>query len=167
MVPFPAMAQGYLAPKGRMLGWITRTHVSLYRRTGGFIGMAMPAPDEGFRRLDCLLLTTTGRKSGLERTVALPFFQYDGRIILVGSNAAQKNNSAWYLNIVADPRITVEIGALRMEAHAEVLDGEDYDVLWERHKQLWPRWAEYDRQVERRIPLVEICLKTGEKTAAA
>jgi deazaflavin-dependent oxidoreductase (nitroreductase family) len=154
------MAQGYLSPRGRLLNWITRTHVSLYRKTGGFIGMAMPAPDEGFRRLDCLLLTTTGRKTAKQRTVVLPFFQYDGRIVLVGSNAAQKNNSAWYHNVKADPRIAVEIGALRLNARAVILEGDDYDNLWERHKNLWPRWAAYDRQVERRIPLVEIRLES-------
>lgn len=152
------MAEGYLAPRGRLLNWITRNHVRLYRRTGGFLGMAMPAPDERFRRLDCLLLTTTGRKSGLARTVVLPFFQYDERILLVGSNAAQKKNSAWYHNIKADPQVTVEFGALRLSARASIVEGDDYDDLWERHKKLWPRWAAYDKQVERRIPLVEIHL---------
>jgi deazaflavin-dependent oxidoreductase (nitroreductase family) len=118
--------------------------------------MAMPAPDEGFRRLDCLLLTSLGRKSGVLRTVVLPFFQYDGRVFLVGSNAAQKTQSAWYHNIKADPHVTVEIGALKLDATAAIVGGEEYDDLWERHKKLWPRWAAYDEQVDRRIPLVEI-----------
>lgn len=118
--------------------------------------MAMPAPDEGFRRLDCLLLTSVGRKSGKLRTVVLPFFQYDERVFLVGSNAAQKKHSAWYYNIKSDPHVTVEIGALKLTATAKIIGGEEYDDLWERHKKLWGRWAAYDEKVDRQIPLVEI-----------
>ena len=52
-----------------------------------------------------------------------------------------------------DPARIREFGA-----RAVILEGDDYDALWERHKNLWPRWAVYDKQVERKIPLVEIRL---------
>lgn len=148
--------KNYVSPKGRVLKWITKTHIRLYEATGGLIGMSFPSPDDRFQRMDCLLLTTIGRKSGLRRQVALPFFEYEGRTFVFASNAAQKNHPAWFLNLRDTPQVEVQIGPARLSLQAVALQGEERQRIWQQHVTQWPRWADYQRQTEREIPVVEL-----------
>ena len=68
-------------------------------------------------RMQALLLTTTGRKSGLPRTTTLAFITA-GDDLIVGSRVRGKG-SDWYLNLLAQPEVTVQIGTRTFGAHAE------------------------------------------------
>lgn len=150
----------YFTPGPKLLKFITQTHVDLYEKTNGMLGsVVFQLGEKGtglIRPFSVLLLTTRGRKSGLERKVTLPFFQYDDRIYLIASNAASEKNPDWYVNLVANPEVRVQIGALRLRARARALEGEEYVQIWKRHTDLWPRWKLYQQQTSRRIPVVEL-----------
>src|SRR4051812_23529863 len=71
-----------------------------------------------FARETLLLLTTIGRKSGNPYTTPLSY-QRDGEdLIVTGANLASSRISDWYLNILASPLVTVEVGEERFQAHA-------------------------------------------------
>ncbi|MFO0697072.1 MAG: nitroreductase/quinone reductase family protein [Polyangiales bacterium] len=152
--------KSYFTPGPKLLKFITDAHVTLYEKTNGAVGSTVfQLGEEGhflLRPYNILLLTTKGKKTGLERKVTLPFFQYDDRIYLFASNSAQEKNPAWFVNLKATPSVRVQIGALHMQATARILEGEEYVQLWKRHSSLWPRWAVYQTQTTRRIPIVEL-----------
>lgn len=155
--------KSYFTPSPGLLKWITKTHLDLYEKTGGWIGSTIfQFGEEGeglLRPMQMLILATTGRKSGLTRKTPLPYFQYDDRVFVIASNAASEQNPDWYNNLVATPDVRVQIGGARLRATARPLDGDEYDELWRRHTDAWPRWAVYQGRTSRKIPMVEICLR--------
>jgi deazaflavin-dependent oxidoreductase (nitroreductase family) len=103
-----------------------------------------------------LLLTTTGRKSGQARTVPLPYFEYDGRTLVVASFAGGDKDPAWLLNLRDQPEVELQIGRRRGAAHAAILDERDRASLWPRLVADWPRYQLYQDGTARTIPLVEL-----------
>src|SRR5262245_52150920 len=84
------------------LGW--KLHRALYRWSGGRIGGRIG-------KLPVLLLTTTGRRSGAPRTVALAYLADGGRFVVIGSNAGEDRDPSWWVNLRANPRATVQVRA--------------------------------------------------------
>jgi len=159
----PRTARDYFTPTGRALEWITRLHRRLYRATGGLLGSVVVQRREAGDRLPLrlmriLLLTTTGRKSGLARTVPLPYFTFDGRVFVVASFAGGDKHPAWFLNLGATPEVEVQIGRRRQAARAVELTGAERDRYWSKLIAGWPRYDVYQRGTPRMIPLVEIVL---------
>ena len=100
-----------------------KLHKLVYERTDGRIGKhsgGVPA----------LLLTTTGRKSGLARTNGLTYCRDRGDLIVVASNGGADRPPAWLLNIEADPRVTVRVGRTVTPATARVAGDEERAQLW-------------------------------------
>lgn len=63
-----------------------------------------------------LLLTTTGRKSGLARQTPLQFERVDGDTIVASARGVEAD---WFKNVLADPQVTVQLGRQRFAALAE------------------------------------------------
>jgi deazaflavin-dependent oxidoreductase (nitroreductase family) len=101
-----------------------------------------------------LLLTTTGRRSGEPRTTPMMFVRDRGRLMVVASNAGATADPQWYLNLVADPHVHVEIEAESYDALAVVPHGRDRDELFASIGAAHPFFAEYQAGVERTIPVV-------------
>ncbi|MFJ4683707.1 nitroreductase/quinone reductase family protein [Streptomyces sp. NPDC091377] len=109
-------------------------------------------PFEGGR---LILLTTTGARSGARHTTPLGYLpDGDGRILVIASAGGSPRNPAWYHNLVAHPRVTVESGVFTYEADATVLTGEERARAWARAVESDEGWAEYQRRTDRPIPLV-------------
>jgi deazaflavin-dependent oxidoreductase (nitroreductase family) len=144
------------APRGRTLRVITSVHRALYRLTGGIIGGSAGG-------LATLLLTTKGRKSGLARTVPLPYFpapaSYGSGVIVVGSFAGNAKDPEWYLNLVANPDVEVQIGFRRHRIRAEIATEAERVDIWADVVARAPMYADYQRVTERTIPVV--ILKTS------
>lgn len=156
----------YLTPTGRALAWITRIHRALYTMTFGLVGHTVfQRAERGagwvLRPMKVLLLTTTGRTTGLARTVPLPYFEYDGRTFIVASFAGGDRHPAWFLNLRANPDVRVRRGTRKLAARAAPLEGEERARYWDRLAGDWPRYGVYQAQTAREIPLVELVPRGG------
>lgn len=154
-----------------MMTAMTNPWSALIRRLGGqkwfasvFHGVS-PVADRFFYRLTkgrvtmlsgtgikTLMLTTTGRKSGEQRTVPLLYSTVDGAQIVVGSNWGQKQTPAWTLNLLADPRATVGIHGVSTAVVARLVEGEERDRLWAAVlTRNWPGFEAYAGRAGRHI----------------
>ena len=114
------------------------------------------ATGEGPSGLPTLLLTTTGRKSGKERTVALVFLQHGDDVVVVGSLAGYNSNPAWVLNLRANPDCWVQLDDSRKKAVAHEASDQERADLWDKLNQLFPVWAHFQEQTDRPFPVIVI-----------
>lgn len=124
-----------------------RVHPKLYRWSGGRIGgqiMGLPV----------LLLTTTGRKSGLARTKALLYLPRDQDFVVIASVLGEPRHPYWWLNLEANPNASIEIGSTRYAVRAREAEGEEREQLWRAFTAKTPAYDEYQAQTARRIPVV-------------
>ncbi|HWT24090.1 MAG TPA: nitroreductase family deazaflavin-dependent oxidoreductase [Solirubrobacteraceae bacterium] len=125
-------------------------HVERYRATDG---------EEGYRwrrDTEILLLTTVGRKSGSERTQALIFREIDGNYVIVASKGGNPQHPGWYLNLLDEPEVGVQVKGDRFRARARVAEGEERERLWREMTEVWPDYDRYQTRTDREIPVVVI-----------
>lgn len=120
-----------------------------FRANRGRVG----GPFEGGR---LLLLTTTGARTGARRTTPLGYLPDGRRRLVIASAGGAPNHPAWYHNVLAHPRVTVEDGIFTYEADAEVLAGEERDRLFARAAEADTGWAAYQAKARRTIPVVAL-----------
>jgi deazaflavin-dependent oxidoreductase (nitroreductase family) len=101
-----------------------------------------------------LLLTTTGAKSGLPRTIPLAFTRDGDRYVIIASKGGSPTHPDWYHNLVANPTVTLEVGGETFLARARVAEGEERERLYAAQAALMPGFAEYQRKATRQIPVV-------------
>ncbi len=119
-------------------------NVPLYRlsrgRIGGKVGNA-----------PVLLLTTTGRRSGQRRTAPVLYLEDGAGLVVIGSNAGNRNEPAWSLNLKAHPEAEVEVGAKRRSVRARVTTDAERERLWELMNSQYEGFEDYDRRTSRDI----------------
>ncbi len=103
---------------------------------------------------DLLLLTTTGARSGDPRLAPLVYTRDGDRIVIVASKGGAPEHPAWYLNLLADPVVTVEIGTETVRARASVVEGSERDRLYAAHAAGYPAFGDYQERTTRVIPVV-------------
>jgi deazaflavin-dependent oxidoreductase (nitroreductase family) len=113
-------------------------------------------PIDGMHRDRLVLLTTTGRRSGERHTAPMMFYPDRGGPVVVASNSGAAQDPAWYLNLEADPTVTVELSDQTYSADAEVLEGAEYDRVWADVTRDFPFFLEHQKKAQRRIPLVRL-----------
>ncbi len=126
---------------------MSAANVAVYRWTGGQIGGRIG-------KAPVLLLTTRGRRTGKERTTPLLYHEDSERLIVVASKGGAPTHPAWFLNLQAEPRVTVELGRGRRELRAREADDAERERYWPRLVALYPGYARYQERTSRRIPLV-------------
>lgn len=124
-----------------------RAQVALFRATRGAIGGRV-----GDMRF--LLLTTTGRRSGQRFTVMLSYERDGNTPYVIASNYGNEHHPAWYLNLVDNPQVEVEIEGKRREATAEVANAQERARIWPTLIAHAPRYANYQHKTTREIPVV-------------
>ncbi|HMJ78717.1 MAG TPA: nitroreductase family deazaflavin-dependent oxidoreductase [Iamia sp.] len=124
-------------------------HVWLYRRSGGRIWGRFPTS-----KAPVLLLTTVGRRSGQPRTVPLIHLEDGDRLVIVASQGGMPTHPAWYHNVVAHPRVTVESGRRIRDMDARVADEAERAALWPRLVEMYADYDDYQARTDRRIPVV-------------
>ena len=122
-------------------------HRGLYRASGGKLGKT-------FFGTPVLLLTTTGRRTGRPRTWPLTYLSEGENLIVIASNGGQPNHPAWYLNLWAKPRVSVQLGQRNYKMIAQIPEGDERARLWSRVVEEYPAYAEYQRKTDRQIPVV-------------
>lgn len=125
-------------------------HRPLFDLTGGRVGGRV-------MKMTALKLTTTGRRSGQPRTVMLtaPVCR-DDEIVLVASKGGNDEHPAWYLNLVANPEVTIEMAGRTLQATARTATDEEKAELWPAITSAYAGYAGYQRRTDRDIPVV-IC----------
>jgi len=109
---------------------------------------------EGMQRDRIVLLTTVGRKTGQRHTTPMMFHPDNDRLLVIASNVGAARHPDWYLNLVADPRVTVEVGDESYEAMASTAEGEERTQLWTMLKATYPFFADHETKTNRSIPVV-------------
>ena len=92
-----------------------------------------------------LLITTTGRNSGLPRTVPIATFPHGDDLVVVGSNFGRDAHPAWTANLKANPRATVTFRGRTRPVQATLLSPDEKAAVWPRLTAVWPN---YDRYTE-------------------
>jgi deazaflavin-dependent oxidoreductase (nitroreductase family) len=129
-------------------GWVAK-HIDRYVETDGKSGHHWSGHDN-------LLLTTRGRKSGKLRRTALIYVRDGDRYLVVGSAGGAAKHPDWYLNLVEDPKVDVQVGAEKFEARARPADADEKPRLWKLAVEEFPMWGTYQRKTKRDIPVVII-----------
>jgi F420H(2)-dependent quinone reductase len=132
-----------------MINWkyFGRVHKLLYKITGGKFGARM-----GW--IDVALIETVGHKSGKLRTVPLACYPYRDSVAVSASNSGLESHPAWYLNIQANPEVSVQLGKERFRALAQDVPADEREALWAAVVRINRHQGEYLDKVEREIPLV-------------
>ena len=136
-----------LALKDAVAKQASALNIFLFRRTGGKIGGSIG-------KAKILLLTTTGRKSGKQRTTPLVYTPDGERLVLVASYGGDPRSPAWFHNLTAEPLVTVEIGSEKKTMRAEVADADEKKRLWPMVVATYKGYEGYQRKTTRDIPLV-------------
>jgi deazaflavin-dependent oxidoreductase (nitroreductase family) len=113
-------------------------------------------PIEGMQRARLLLLTTVGRTTGRPRTAPMMFHRDGERVLVIASNAGAHQHPDWYLNLVANPRVTVELDDETFPALATPLEGDERSRVWAVLTELYPFFADHQAGVDRTIPVVAL-----------
>ena len=105
--------------------------------------------------LPVLLLRTTGRKTGAERTAALVYLKDREELVVVASNGGSDKAPGWLFNIRAHPEVGVQIGRKRTRMQARIADSGERARLWPLvNKNNSNRYDGYQAKTTRQIPLV-------------
>ncbi|WP_083883850.1 nitroreductase/quinone reductase family protein [Nocardia higoensis] len=116
-----------------------------------------------FGGMDALLLTTVGRKTGVERTSPLGYLKKpDGTYLVVASAAGAPKNPAWYYNLAAAPdKARIQIADRIIEVTAEQLQGEERESTWREIVALAPKMGEYQSKTDRQLPVIRLTPRAG------
>lgn len=126
--------------------WVAE-HIRSYVETGGRDGHL-------WRGVPTLLLTTRGRRSGLLRRTALIYGRDGDNYLVVGSSGGSPRHPAWYLNILADPQVEVQVRAETFRARARTATADERPALWRTMTSIFPTYDQYQAKASREIPLV-------------
>ena len=129
------------------LRWAGKMNVPVYRATGGrLMGKVGRAP--------VLLLTTTGRKSGQERTAPVVYLADGENVVVINTNAGNAKIPAWSLNLKANPEAEVEVGRKRYLVRARIAEGEERTELWRKHNEQYAGFDDYQEKLDREASVI-------------
>lgn len=126
--------------------WVAE-HAREYIETNG---------EEGhiWRGVPTLALTTVGRRSGQPRRTMLIYGEDNGNYVIVASRGGAPTHPLWYLNLVEEPEVEVQIKADRFRARTRTATGEERTRLWNMMAEIWPAYNDYQTKTKREIPVV-------------
>ncbi|MDH3500153.1 MAG: nitroreductase family deazaflavin-dependent oxidoreductase [Acidimicrobiia bacterium] len=123
-------------------------HVTRYEATAGASGGTM---DNGAR---VVILTTTGRRTGMLRKSPIIRVPYLAGYLAIASMGGADRHPAWYLNIVEHAEVTVQDFGSTRELRGRTATGEERRVLWPVASEVWPDYEAYQLETDRQIPVV-------------
>ncbi len=128
----------------KAFSWFHRIVYSLTR--GRLLGVIAGAP--------VLLLTTTGHRTGKQRTKPLLYLMEDDAYVVVASYAGRPSNPAWYRNLQSHPAALIQVNNRRLRVEAETVPAEARVGLWPKLTAMYPGYADYQARAPREIPVV-------------
>ncbi|HYL08723.1 MAG TPA: nitroreductase/quinone reductase family protein [Candidatus Udaeobacter sp.] len=105
-----------------------------------------------------VLLTTTGARTGRERTQILGgFADGEGRWLVVASKGGAPTHPHWFINLAKHPdKVWLEVGNRKMRVTPQVLKGAEREAALERISKVAPRYGKYQTKTDREIPIVRL-----------
>jgi deazaflavin-dependent oxidoreductase (nitroreductase family) len=97
-----------------------------------------------------VMLTTTGSRSGLPRTVPVLGLPTSDGLVVIASNFGQERHPAWYYNLLANPDGHVTVNGATRSFHATEAQGEMRDRIWREGLNVYPGWSQYERRASNR-----------------
>jgi len=132
--------------KGQRLSYFS---VMLYHLTGERAYRGSADSPAGF-----LKLTTTGRKSGKQRTVHLIYIRDGSAYVVTASRGGSQRHPDWFFNVQSLPQVIIKVQDTQLSAVAEVAGPEKRRELWARLLSIAPLYAGYQKHTSREIPMV-------------
>jgi deazaflavin-dependent oxidoreductase (nitroreductase family) len=123
--------------------------IAEFRENGGKVGGM-------FEGSPIILVHHIGAKSGVERIAPLVYLAADDRLFIFGSKGGADENPAWYHNLIANPKVTVEVGTETFEVTASVLTGAERDKYFAIQVAAHPGFGAYQEKTTRIIPVIEL-----------
>lgn len=136
------------AGTGVVIKWMSRLNTLAYKASGGRVGGSF------LQGAPVALLTTTGRKSGQPRVSPLLFLRDGDRVVLVASQGGRTNNPMWYLNLKANPRVSVQIKKEVLELTARDATEAEREHYWPQLVAMYSSFEDYQNWTDRVIPIV-------------
>lgn len=124
-------------------------HVARYEASDGREGGVMSGAP-------IVVLHTIGRRSGAIRKSPLIKVTDGDRYVVIASKGGAPVHPAWYLNLVAEPRVRVQDGDRVVDGTARTATGDERRRLWKAATEVWPDYDEYQRKTPREIPVVVV-----------
>ncbi|MGH3996241.1 MAG: nitroreductase family deazaflavin-dependent oxidoreductase [Pseudonocardiaceae bacterium] len=112
----------------------------------------LPGLDE--QGMPLILVHNIGAKSGRERINPLFFQPVNNGWAVFGTHGGSAHDPAWYRNLMANPRVTIEVGAETVPAVARLAQGGERDQIWAKEVALIPKFAEFEAASGRQVPVV-------------
>lgn len=109
---------------------------------------------EGMQRDRLVVLTTVGAKTGRRRPTPMMFHRDGDSLVVVASNVGAPRHPDWYINLLANPKVTVEVGGEIYDAAATTAEGAERTRLWAMLKETYPFFADHEARTDRTIPVV-------------
>jgi len=130
-----------------LMKYFARAHIWVYRRTNGRLGAKLlwfPAA----------LITTTGRKTGMQRTTPTLYLQDGDRVVLPASFGGRDASPGWYRNLKADPKVHIQIRGEHLDLIARDATDAERNLYWRKLIRIYPPYRGYRQAADRVIPLV-------------
>jgi len=128
---------------------MNRQIIDEFRANGGKVG----GP---FKGAPMLLLTTKGAKSGETRVNPLVYLEDGSRYVIIASYAGAPTNPPWFHNLIADPAVTIEVGAQTLKVKGDVVAEPDRSRLYQKMESMMPAFTEYRQKTKRTIPVIAL-----------
>ena len=124
-----------------------RRQVELYEATNGREGGTLNGKP-------VIILTFKGAKSGKIRKTPLMRIEHNGTYAVVASNAGAPTHPFWYSNIVANPVVELQDGAVKRDMRTREVFGAEKDEWWKRADAAYSEFPAYRARAGREIPVL-------------
>jgi len=122
-------------------------HVRQYEATGGKVG-------HDWNGTHCLILRTTGRRSGRTRKFPLIYGRDGASYVVVASKGGAPDNPGWYENLVAHPDAEIQVRDKVIPVKARTATPGEKKRIWPTMTAEWPDYDRYQAGTKRDIPVV-------------
>ena len=122
-------------------------HTRKYKETDGEVG-------HEWQGTQTLLLTTTGARSGQERTTPLIYGRHGDAYLVVASKGGADKAPSWFVNLQAHPDVELQVWGDHIPARARIATPAERAELWPTMTAEWPDYDEYQTKTDREIPIV-------------
>jgi len=133
----------------------TKKHLEAYLRTDGAVGHLFDfSAAGGPAATPCLILETTGRKTGQPQLLPLIYGKAEQNFVIVASKGGAPEHPAWYLNLHAQPAVKFQVADKKYRGRARTAASPEREQLFDMMAKIYPPYTEYQNKTERQIPVV-------------